>query len=1035
MIKKGNLLLIFIIGLFLMPIMVYGEENTEYFDSLFSNNEYTVNTDVEFKDNNMADIVYQAIQKEAYTNNDGIRIFASYPSCNAEKTECDFSIGKHVQEPGNTWYTFKEIKKYQNIKIKTNSNIADRFSMIKDNKMVINYDEKMFTDDNEKNSYISNYVSSFNEYSSSKSVSYQYNSWAKYIIRFENSTKAFIKRVDTVEFDYHETDYSEEFKKLTSDGKVVINTNAELSEKLVSTHLSNNYLGTSNFRITGHLKDNKAYVQRVKYASGGKTEILETHLIEFSVKNNVDTSLYKTVNNGKIDVPTSKFESPYELRNYLSQTLNLYNDNNKRVETTSILEETDSIVLKYAEYDKNYHPSNIQYYKVDINYVGYSKEYSAEFTKDVGTKIVVNSDDKNQSIINQTIGYKYNIISCNADYSSCVVALFNYDNKTVEVHKVDVVFDTTLSERFKDYFNIKEDRSIDILVDDTTKDGFYAYFYYYDDETEENYDYSCSYDYSTKNISCLLTIRNYKTSRSEQHRVTANLIKSEKTDSYKKVVVDTKIVYPGEIQNVFERLYGDDFHREEDESKISTNRCYPEKGGCNVLIRNSSKNLETHFVPVELKEGKSPKFTELFPGDTIEIPAVLRNNEDYISDVFYNYISRKTKEYAYLYGYKDGKALIELGNTEAHTYNIKFVEGDQEKAKTVDEIVSNIDEKEISVTIEDLEFLNMFYYSPDGYFNSQIKTASLDDAISEIVTNKHISYSFTPRMGGGTPYEFGMGGLLLLYYDGIAYNITNEAIGVGAKQVLYIPNDTENTPEAYVKAAQKKINDYLGTDSGVIIKFNGPADNEALDELDWDLTNCDKNEYTLIHKDKKVSVLIIKDSNKNIKPDFVASDILNNVIIKAEETSYPADTIVSTDIMKEDTKEFKAILKTIKAETAQVIDINLYSPSVGEIKDFNKGAVFKVTVPLSNEKLMDKKLVAYYLDDEGNIISEHPVVVEDGMATFETTHFSTYVIAEKKQSILPELPNTVDAIFYFVGIAAIAVLGMKLSKKYISKKN
>lgn len=57
------------------------------------------------------------------------------------------------------------------------------------------------------------------------------------------------------------------------------------------------------------------------------------------------------------------------------------------------------------------------------------------------------------------------------------------------------------------------------------------------------------------------------------------------------------------------------------------------------------------------------------------------------------------------------------------------------------------------------------------------------------------------------------------------------------------------------------------------------------------------------------------------------------------------------------------------------------------------------------------------------------------MATFETTHFSTYVIAEKKESLLPELPNTVDSIFYFVGIAVIAILGMTLSRKYLKHQN
>lgn len=1048
MLKKGNLLLIFIIGLFLLPITVYGEEKTAYFDKLFNNDEYTINTDIEIKDyptmSNLVDLSLGNLRSE-YSNPNA---FISNFNCSYDKMTCEFVVSEKITESDGR-LTLNELKKYQNIKIKTNTKIDEYFSMVKDNKMVINYDEEIFETKEEKTRYIEQYVSSFTNSDATGKTYYKY--YNDRIRRYTNLNEAetiYIKKVDDIVFRFEETAYSDEFKKLTTDGKVVINTNLELSDKIINEHVYDMLRGNINI---SKLKGNKAYVQRTKYDYDKGTWVnLETHLVEFSVKNDIDTSLFAMVKNGKIDIPTTKLEDSYDFDEYFKIILEFNNDDNeKKVEHSWQFFEKDSTVLAAFKYDKNHSVESVQYYKVGINYTGFSKEYSDAFKNEIGKKLVVYFDYKSEYYISKILGYNYKIISCSNDYSSCAIALPNHDNKTVEVHNVDIEFSKTPSKHFKEVFNIKEDGTVDILADDTKMAISNLYFTNVDKDGEVQ-SYSCGTRYTDKKVSCTLTIENSKKRIYEQHEILVNLVKTDKSEEYKKMVVDSKVVYPGELTNVNYVLRKSNYHKDSATSTLNGTNCSTEKGGCDVVIRNSSNNLEVHFVPVKIEKGKSPEFTELFPGDTIEIPVVFKDDTTYINDAFHTYMLNKTQKKFYLVNYKDGKALVNWDENEAHTYNIKFVEGDKEKAQEIDEIAKKVDEKNITVDLEDLDLVNLLYYGEDAYQHREnVKIKNLDNAVKDIITNKHISYSLIPskyigtpseigkstRGTSGTAYEINWGGPMVFYYDGVAYNFTKNPVVVSYKYVLYIPGDTKNTVTDYINAAQKKIDDYLGANSGVTVSYNGPAADEGLYELDWDLTNCDKNEYSLRYKDSWYNILIIKDSSKTTKPEFVATDVINNIVIKSENASYPTDTIVSTNIMKEDTDEFKAILKLLKTNAAQVLDISLYSPSVGVIKDFSKGAVFKVTVPLTNEKLKNKKLVAYYLDDEGNVISEHPVVVENGMATFETTHFSTYVIAEKKESLLPELPNTVDAIFYFIGIAAVAILGMALSKKYLKHQN
>ena len=84
-----------------------------------------------------------------------------------------------------------------------------------------------------------------------------------------------------------------------------------------------------------------------------------------------------------------------------------------------------------------------------------------------------------------------------------------------------------------------------------------------------------------------------------------------------------------------------------------------------------------------------------------------------------------------------------------------------------------------------------------------------------------------------------------------------------------------------------------------------------------------------------------------------------------------------------------------------VYDITLQSEGV-EVQPNGK---VKVSIPVPND-LDINKLVVYRINDD-RTKTEYAVTVENGYATFETDHFSTYVLAEEKtaQGITGEINN------------------------------
>ena len=156
----------------------------------------------------------------------------------------------------------------------------------------------------------------------------------------------------------------------------------------------------------------------------------------------------------------------------------------------------------------------------------------------------------------------------------------------------------------------------------------------------------------------------------------------------------------------------------------------------------------------------------------------------------------------------------------------------------------------------------------------------------------------------------------------------------------------------------------------------------------------ENNEYVYtieIPNDKEISsTIILKETNNMLQ----LKDETTNIQIDTTTAVLPANTqLVANEIKEGETYNLATTVLKDLVNNMYVYDITLQSNGV---KVQPNGAV-KVSIPIP-EGLDTNNLIVYRIDEEGNK-TEYTVTVEiiDNIqyATFETEHFSTYVLGEK----------------------------------------
>lgn len=436
----------------------------------------------------------------------------------------------------------------------------------------------------------------------------------------------------------------------------------------------------------------------------------------------------------------------------------------------------------------------------------------------------------------------------------------------------------------------------------------------------------------------------------------------------------------------------------------------------------------------------------------------IKSNDYYVSAFCTDWSSNDVNKVTVSISSTDGEFV------ENHNLNVNYNIANNNKTKIVESVVSkikNMTDEEIldhnnGYELSDLNLINYLnivdkveFYEP----NSASKAFSFTKDIINITKGSNIYYSADVRAG----YSFDSAALwqsslgsIVVFYNGIAY--TSLRTGIIERNILYVD---ENATD-YAKYAQERIRKYLKNDSVTVVK-GGTLDSLSYQEcnnMNYVTNTCenyrtvtynsenifdesklvDDNYYVVSINNNTYNFVLYKGTNEQLSltPSYISTDIESKISIESDETSIPLDTLVTAKVVNDE-----KIKDQIGTDLYEAYDINLYSFSQNKKITKLENGKFLVSIPVP-EKLNNKTLTVFYIN-ELQEKEEHEVTVKDGYASFETNHFSTYILTEKKSdnsSVVEseKVPDTYDSIMMNILICLLSFTGLLFISYNINKQ-
>lgn len=340
--------------------------------------------------------------------------------------------------------------------------------------------------------------------------------------------------------------------------------------------------------------------------------------------------------------------------------------------------------------------------------------------------------------------------------------------------------------------------------------------------------------------------------------------------------------------------------------------------------------------------------------------------------------------------------------------------------------------------MEDLETINYKYAFPSfgEWIDSINAIINYSSEFQKKIGNMNIGTKLDARAGWDDQFSSGCFGFLNLLFDNVIYSYVNTA-GVKQNNVLYVPDETPNTRDTYIKAALDRVNKYIPK-ANVKIEYAGQIndiDDFGILPLE-DIVDVNKTlgeYYKVTIGEEEYYYFIAKDSSKMRTPVMNTIDALTDISIKTNASEVPLDSKINTIVIDAKSNEYKEFLNKVNVTNGMVVDLKLFSDSINKNISKLDSGVFKVYVPL-NDELRKLDLTAYYIKDDGQI-EKHNVKTEGDYLVFETDHFSTYIIGGNMINNPATLDNISKYIVSF--IVSLTVIGLSsyiiLKKKHLEK--
>ncbi len=386
---------------------------------------------------------------------------------------------------------------------------------------------------------------------------------------------------------------------------------------------------------------------------------------------------------------------------------------------------------------------------------------------------------------------------------------------------------------------------------------------------------------------------------------------------------------------------------------------------------------------------------------------------------------------------------------EVHAVNVVW-NYDEKVLDVAETYIEKFPEDRNWFSVSDLELVNYYSnYNPDSESDS---FANYSGELKSIFNNANFTLEVETRGGGSAPFYTETIGSAKLMHDGKVY-FSAGMLGARGEHVVYVPENTANTKDALLAAAQKKIDDYIGkgkitvtakdytiTDyyNEEIARYDSQlAEAQANltaemakpdNEKDWfiimdcqyiiDTNPTYKQQYIdsyqdggdhaflnnaegdfvfnakVVGKDTQFDFIIDKDDTKMDVPTLKTVDLNTNVSVSLDSSALPLDTTISVEKLTEGA-DYEKVMEVLNVGAHETFDIKLHSATLDSNVTKPDSGNFKVSIPVSSE-LAGKDLVVYYVDANNNV-TPHTVTFNDDktFATFETDHFSVYTLAAK----------------------------------------
>ena len=450
---------------------------------------------------------------------------------------------------------------------------------------------------------------------------------------------------------------------------------------------------------------------------------------------------------------------------------------------------------------------------------------------------------------------------------------------------------------------------------------------------------------------------------------------------------------------------------------------------------------EQHIVQVTYDEKYSEEFLGYLNSDgKFEMNSVLPTTPDdfygYFEVLFmselengmnFSYISEDASSFDLTINYGEP-------TQETHTVDLVYNYDEDVQEKLVG-FIENFPEDIECFNVRDLEIIN--YWLNNAGTEEANTLDSFSGELKSYLKYNNIKFFVDNRAGADEPFCTERLGVASFMFDDVVYHI-DYFLGTRAEHVIYVPDNTENSTEALLKAAQSRIDEYIGAGK-IELSYNGTVYDVWVSELyemsrwEWSQENPNltleefkamgdvyiptyeefeemiyvegvKEEdpfYAVNIKDgantKDTFYIIIKpDSSKMVTPEYKTVDVKNNVEISSDSADVPLDTSIEVDKLTSGAV-YDKIMEVLDVKENETFDLKLYSDSLQNYITKLESGNFEVKIPVS-EQLKDKALVAYYVDENDKII-EYKVTVKDGYAIFETNHFSIYTLAEAEAKV------------------------------------